>query len=903
MTASRSRGPGVLRWLAALLIRGADAPFIRADLEEAMRRDVSRGIPVWRARRRYAANVFASTWSIARSRLRMPETRISTLDVKLGLRMLEKQPALTVVAMLALAIGIPVGLAPMHAAIALETAPPVEGGERMQVIKYYDVATSQWARASVYDYGVWRDELRTFEALGATTRGRPFNLGTEDGRAAPVRGASVTASTFDILRTPALLGRTLTAADEASGAPPVVVISRDLWQSRLAGVADVLGRTLRVDGVPHEVVGVMPDDFHFPIGDQLWVPLRLAATSDDHGALVSTIFGRLAPGVSVAEAEAELATVTGRLAVDEPQLHERLRPTVVAFTIGLYGFPPGGLDGMVEFYFFQLLALLVLTVACVNVGMLFLARTATRSTEVAVRTALGATRSRVVSQLFTESLVLAVIAAGLGLVAGDIVANRAFGWLVDALPTWVDLGVTPRTVLFAMALAVFSAAIVGVIPALKVTGRSVQQNIQHTVASRSGIRFGGLSSALIVIDVMLAVATLGLGLATSDQLMKTRDGMGIQADRYVAATVALPAARAEADDTDEAALLAMDAATQQELVRRILDEPGVRSVAVADLLPGMDHSGRDIEVEGETSDPESGGHRVRTALVDIGYFDALERPILSGRGFEAGDLRNPESTIIVNTTFVTRVLGGRNPIGQRIRFLSRQGQEPGPWMEIVGVVGHLGMFELNPDMDQGIYRPLIPGALAAEARAVGEPGARHPVRMAIRTDADVQAFAARLREIAVEIDPTAIVMGAQRLDEVFSFDRYTMKWIRFGAVAFVAILLAMSSSGTYALMSLTVSQRKREIGIRTALGEQRRRLVTTIARRALAQLAVGVTLGVLILSVLLHDMNSSLRRPVWELTLLAAGVGVGVMLFVALLACLAPVLRALRIMPVEALRS
>jgi predicted permease len=565
--------------------------------------------------------------------------------------------------------------------------------------------------------------------------------------------------------------------------------------------------------------------------------------------------------------------------------------------------PKDGLNATIEFYFFQILALLVLTVACVNIGMLFLARTATRSSEMAVRTALGASRSRVVSQLFTESLVLAVIAASLGLIAGDIVANRAFAWLTNSVPNWIDLGVTPRTFLFAMSLAVFSAAVVGVIPALKFTGRSVQRNIQRAAANRSGVRFGGLSSALIVLDVTLAVATLGLALATSDQFMRTQNGMGIDAERYVSATVALSVSEPAGDDDDPAMLLARDAAKQEELVRRIREEPDVRGVAVANLLPGMDHPGSNIMVDGEALADDSEGHRIRMARVDIGYFDALETPILSGRGFALNDLRGEARTVIVNTSFVQRVLGGRNPIGQRIRYVTRTREAEGPWYEIVGVVGHLGMFELNPDLDEGLYHPLPPGALAAEARSRAEPAGRRPIRMAIRTDMDAQAFGSRLRSIATEIDPAAIVSGVQRLDEVFSFDRYTIGWIRLGAVALVAILLAMSTSGTYALMSFTVSQRTREIGIRTALGERRSSLVLTIARRALAQLGVGVVLGLIVLGLLLADLNSQLQRSTGELVLLAAAVGVAVMLAISLIACVAPTRRALRIMPVDALRS
>jgi putative ABC transport system permease protein len=328
----------------------------------------------------------------------------------------------------------------------------------------------------------------------------------------------------------------------------------------------------------------------------------------------------------------------------------------------------------------------------------------------------------------------------------------------------------------------------------------------------------------------------------------------------------------------------------------------VQGVAVAEVLPGMDHTNATIELDEE---PAAGlsGHRVRTARVDIDFFDGFVQPILVGRGFDAGDLRSGANAIIVNTTFVERVLGGRNPIGRRVRFATPPGTDPAPWLSIVGVVGHLGMFEISPDQDQGVYSPLAPGMLSAEARSHGEAPIRRPLRVAIRTDTDAAAFVTRLRSIANDVDAAAIVPGAQRLDEVFSFDRYAIGWVRLGALAFVAILIALSASGTYALMSFTISQRTREIGIRTALGERRGSLIKVIARRAIAQIGLGALLGLLALGPLLDDLNTAFDRSFGELFLIAAGVGVGVSLVVGVTACVAPTLRALRITPVEALRS
>ena len=293
---------------------------------------------------------------------------------------------------------------------------------------------------------------------------------------------------------------------------------------------------------------------------------------------------------------------------------------------------------MPEFYLVQVLTLLLLVVACANVGMLILARTASRSSELAVRTALGASRARIVSQLFTEALVFAVLAAGVGLLLADRISVR-FDWMENLLPFWVDLGVTRETVLKALLLAVFSAAAVSVVPALKVTGRAIQRNMQRAAAGRSGVRFGGMSSALVVADVMLAVATVGLAVGLWDGYTEVRDGMGIQADQFLTAELRVPRIEpADGAAFDRNEFMARVGATQRGLVRRLAAEPGIRGVAVGSVLPGMDHFSRGFELDGENRSDDLENRWVLNARVDVDFFNALEQPILAGRGFELSDL-------------------------------------------------------------------------------------------------------------------------------------------------------------------------------------------------------------------------------------------------------------------------
>jgi len=303
----------------------------------------------------------------------------------------------------------------------------------------------------------------------------------------------------------------------------------------------------------------------------------------------------------------------------------------------------------------------------------------------------------------------------------------------------------------------------------------------------------------------------------------------------------------------------------------------------------MRHPWREVELDGENRPADLRGPRVFIARVDPDFFSALQQPILSGRGFDLSDLGEDGSAVIVNTTFVDRVLGGRNPIGKRVRYSVPTDEEPGPWYEIVGVVGDLGMDD-DSSLGQGLYHPLIPGEV-------------HPVRLAIHVGADPESFTPRLRALASEIDPTAIISNPLALDEVRSGDGRLMPWVILGAVTLTGILLALSASGIYALMSFTVGERTREIGIRTALGAPRNSVAFTVAKRALVQLSLGILLGMGLAGWILSEFEREGRIPTSSPILLAFVLGVSVMFLIGGLACTAPTLRALRIMPTEALRE
>jgi len=860
-----ARAPWVLRQLAALLIRGTEAPFVLVDLDDAFEREVGRGMSRTAATVRYIINTFLSAFQVLRGRFAQSSFRLSWIDVRLGLRMLVKYPTLTLVALFALTIALPVTLAPMHMALAVESNLPEDPDGRLQLLRIVNGSTN------VNDLARWRAGLTSFDQL-AGVRQAGFNLELNNNVEA-VQGAEVSASIFPMLGTAPAVGRTFTTADEALGGEPVVLIGHQLWQSTFGGRLDVTNTQVRINGIPHLIVGVMPDGFHFPSRQQAWLPLRDQLTPSRDDARGLRIIGHLRDDVSADEAQAEFTTVA--LAGVRTDPGEHLVPEVVPTSFLMFNFPKGGFRATSDFTLAQVLTIVPLLIACLNVGLLIFARTASRASEFAVRTALGASRSRILTQVFTESFVLVMLATGAGLCLLHWLPERALTMMGVTLPYWIQTGVTVPIALGGLLLGVVAAGIAGVIPVWRTTSRSVHHTMQRTREGKAGVRFGGFSTVLIVTDVAVAVAVIGLATALFGQIEQTRANEGtdgIAAARYLSFTLEQ----------------STRAGTQSMLVDRLKAEPGVRGVAVATVLPRMEHPTTRIELaEGDTRLA-----RARWAQVDPDFFTELRQPVLAGRGFTDADLLPSAHTAIVNTSFVNTALDGGSPIGQRIRFLSRDdAAEPGPWLEIIGVVGHLGMRSVNADMDAGIYRPL-------------PPGTHESVRMAVEVGPDPLSFVSRLREVVWEVDPQVVIGSIAPLNDVYEGDWYVMAAAVAGGLVLVGVLLTMAVSAIYAIMSFTVAQRTKEIGVRIALGADRMQVVMQVARRAFVQIAAGVVLGMMltgtVLFEILRDANpTGSPRLAIVLSLLP---GVAILVAIALASCAAPTLRALRISPVEALR-
>lgn len=838
-----------------------------------------------------------------------------SLDFKLGFRMLVKYPGLTVVGGLAMAFAIWAGTVTfVLVGQFLHPTLPLPGGDRIVQIRNWDVSASRAEPRALSDFLVWRDALRSVTDLGAY-RNVSRNLIVGDDRGRRVRAAEITASAFRIAPEPPLLGRVLMRADEGAGAPPVVVVGYEVWQTQFGGDTRIVGRIVQLGDEYATVVGVMPEGFAFPVSHELWTPLRPDAVvhAPREGPGIE-VFGRLAPGVTLEGAQAELRTIGRRAAAAHPDTHELLEPRVAPYTEEL---TPGETGIMLSI---DLFAVLLLVLICSNVALLLFARAATRETELVTRSALGASRGRIVGQLFVETLVLGGMAAAVGLAASEL-ALRLWGieFLernMGPLPFWYDLSLSPGTVLYACALTVLAAAIAGVVPARKIT-RSLGTRMRESTAGGGGLRFGGVWTAVIVTQVAFTVAFPAVVYVLQRELVHVQSlDAGFSAEEYLAVRLEMeePTVSGGDAEAERTAHLVSFGAALQELRRRVVSEPEAAGVTFVDRLPLDYHRQRWVELDDEAgvvgragaiTATVPGSGEASTASIDPSYFEVLGSPILAGRGFTSADLAPDARVVIVDESFVDLIARGRNPIGRRLRIAdgddppANGAEDSRPWYRIVGVVEELGMAPFNiRRRAAGLYLPSAPGSAGQ-------------LHMLVHVRGDPMSFAPRVRQIATATDPTLRLSNLQRADQVTNDAVWVLRLLLRTTVAVTAIALLLSLAGIYAVLSFTVARRTREIGVRVALGASRRRIIAAIFRKPLTQVGLGVSVGFVLVTTAAfflsgHQPDGAARAPdgglsLWKVALLV--LYAAVMMGVCLSACLVPTRRALRVPPTEALRA
>lgn len=859
-----------------------------------------------RARLWYWSQAFSFAARFSGERLRGLRHAVSSTDAKLALRMLLRSPGLTMVGTLGMAVGIAIA-AGMLSMLSAMTGPvlPFEEGDRIVVIEHYDTRQRQGLSQLAYDFPRWKASARSVTDMGAYRR-LQRNL-IEKGRTPEtLRVAEMSAAGFRVTRAAPLLGRTLRDEDELASAPRVAVIGEAVWRRTLGGDPDILGRPLQLGDTSYTVVGVMPASFEFPIRDQVWIPWSVNQFPHQPGEGPAIgVFAKIAPGFAIDTVRAEFAALGAQSSRALSDTHAHVEPRVVPFTQSYMDV--GSPDNAPVVNAIRVFVVLLLAVVSINVASLVYARTARRQNEIALRTALGAGRGRIVAQLFMEALALAGCAAAIGLLIawfGLRILDEGFqASMGGQLAFWIRFGLSSQVVFYTAALALMAAAIVGVVPALKATGRHVQSTLKTASAGGGGMRLGRVWTGLIVAQVAFAVALLPIAIYNAGEATvygtakPDEDGA-----EFLMADLLLDATGMPSDAEVERRFVSRHA----ELMRALEREPRVAAATFSLTNPGGE-SLMFIEVEGVAPPLEppssvvlegsSMGHLAKATRVDPGYFDAYRIDQLAGRRLTAADAVPGASAVIVSRTFAERFFASGNPLGRRFRYVGRGGMNPdiaalNRWYEIAGVVSdfpNIPALTMNgPHGITYVYHAAARPAMGATVLSIRVRGGAP------------ETFADRLREVASAVDPGLQLQDVGTFGQGLAADQAMWRLLA-GLLAGLALaVVSLSGAGIYAMMSFTVSQRRREIGIRAALGADSRRILTGIFTRAFVQVAIGAAVGIAVAFLLDRATQGEVMGGHRAVALPAVAL---FMTVVGVAAAYGPARQGLRIHPTEALRS
>lgn len=797
-------------------------------------------------------------------------------DLKVGFRILRKNPGPSLFAVIALTLGI--GLTVMMFSIvygALLRGLPFEEPDRIMHLERSNVSRGiESMEVPIHDYTDWREQqTQSFVDLGAWYTGT-VNIADGD---TPERydGAFITASAFPVLGVQPVMGRLFSEEDNRPGSPMVVLVGHQVWQERYNGDPGIVGRTLRVNSEPATVIGVMPEGFLFPFQQQVWVPLRLDPLTLARGeGLTLEVMGRLKPGVTIDRAMVEMSGIAQRLAAEYPQTNEGVAPIIKSFTAEYIGDEPTALLlTMLGAVFF------VLLIACANVANLLMARAATRTKEVGIRTALGASKFRIVLQFLSEAFLLALGGAVAGLAIAWI-GVRAFNTAIASSnpPYWIDIRIDAVAVLFTLGLALLAALVAGIIPALHAAGANVNDILKDESRGSSSFKLARVSKAIVVFEIALSCGLLiGAGLMVkSVTQLKTVD-FGFPTEVFTARIGLM-----EGDYPDSVAR----ASFFDQLLPRLQQIPQIENVALATALPALGSGGPNVRIEGEQYELDGELPWVRGNVVTPNYFETMGVALVAGRAFVDQDRVGSMPVAIVNQAFAAKFFDAGNAVGRRIRFGRA---EDAPWVTIVGVVPNMYENGLDSEVPEAVYTPLAqapPRFVSIVATTRGEPLAvTQQVRDAvIAVDGDLPIYFVQTLQTAID-------------SNYWFFSVFGALFMIFGAAA-----LFLAGVGLYGVMATSVAQRTREMGVRMALGAQARDVIALIFRQGLVQIVIGVVLGLglavavsSLLTIVLYDVNP--RDPVVFATIVAFLVGA------ASLACFVPAHRATRVDPNVALRT
>jgi predicted permease len=790
---------------------------------------------------------------------------ISMGEVRLSLRLIVKQPILSATVVLALATGICLATMGFTFRDELVNATlPYAAGARFARIEAQDRERSR-LEIDPERYHAFRDRAVSFEHVGAFGA-RPFTVTHGPGEVESIGGAYLTPRSMTWVEGSPSLGRNLIAADAEPGAEPVVVIRESLWHRRYSGDPAIIGRSLSIGGQQRTVVGIMPDTFKFPSSGELWMPLEETTLGGGGEKLGTPIrpFAVLRDGVTFEQATTEVEGLSQQFPTTDPRMADmRVRVRHYAAEVGSGDFAVAALVSVL---------VMVLLVVASNVATLVFARTWSRAPELAVRTALGAARSRVVGQLFMETLMLGSIAAVIGL-AGSYLSFRYIKSAIQGWPYYITLEPNLRIVLFVIFLTLLVSAVSGLLPALRVTRHDLRNNL-HSVRGFAFGGFGKVGALMLIVEIALSVALLNGAVTMARAFSAYFDEVPALTKNQILTAQLGRIPSPELRDRVVAAARAI---------------PGVLSAGASEQLPRLYPPPRPTSVEPIGDEPTVAPQPAPGHAVGNGFMEAIGARALNGRLFNGNDfIKGAAPVAIVNEPFVAKFLGGRNPIGRRIQIGAGRGEKADqPWREIVGVVPDLGLSVGDKSLAAGFYLPVRDEMLWF---------------LVVRTTSDPMTLAAPLRAAVANVDLDLQLEDIRTLEVAGEEDRVFLSGVAMALTAMGGMALMLSIVGIYALLSFMVTRRTREIGIRVALGARSWQVMRSITGAATVYLliggAVGTALGILFVQLRSMILISIPTPGVWMpatifLTLAIAGMT----------ACWIPARRALGIKPAEALQA
>ncbi len=798
-------------------------------------------------------------------------------DIRYAFRNLLKRPGFTLIAVVTLALGIGANTAIFSAINAL-LLKPLPFPELDRVVAIWDKLPSRGVmhnEVAMANYLDWQAQNQSFEQL-AVYRWWNANLTGVD-TPERIQGFLVSANYLDVLGMKPIMGRNFYPEENQSGKDAVAIITHSLWQRRFGGDPNIINKTVTINSIVRTVIGVTPERFNFPKGAEIYAPLAMTPeVMSSRGNHSYYVIGKLKPGVSIESAQADTDNITARLAQQYPETNTGWGATVfpiVADTVRLYDTPLWVMMAAVGF---------VLLIACANVANLMLARASGRRKEIALRAALGASRWRIVRQLLTESVIVALIGGTLGILIGlwGIDALRAGnpGDAAKYAPGWYQLGINIPTLLFTLGLSLFSGIVFGLAPALQVSKPNLNEALKEGSRQTSGSSHR-LRSSLVVFEVALSLMLLvGAGLLARSFLSLLKTDAGFNPDNVLTMSLVLPGAKYREQP--------QRATFYNDLIQRVKTYPGVESAAAVNYLPlGGANSSESYLVEG-VPEPAAGQEnegRYRVCTPD--YFRTMGIPLIKGRGFTDQDKAGATPVIIVNETFTRKHWPGEDAIGKRIRFYGPS--ERAPWMEIVGVVKDV-RHELNLPVTPEYYLPHAQdpwNAMVLLARTTVEPG----------------SLASALRQQVWAIDKDQPVFDVRTMQEVRSMSVALYSFSSVMLAIFAGVALVLASVGIYGVMAFAVTQRTQEIGIRMALGARAVNVLNLVVRHGMKLALLGMVIG-LAGSWALTRFMEKLLVDVQPTDLLTFSVVSAFLLVAAFVACYLPARRATKVNPLEALR-